>query len=31
VAYAEFDVNTLNNSVTEETVVNRAKGGGAGH
>ena len=31
VADAEFDVNLANNSVTEETVVNRAKGGGGGH
>ncbi len=30
-ADAEFDVNLVNNSVTEETVVNRAKGGGGGH
>ncbi len=31
VADAESDVNLANNSVTEETVVNRAKGGGGGH
>ena len=31
VADAEFDVNLANNSVTEDTVVNRAKGGGGGH
>ena len=31
VADAESDVNLANNSVTEDTVVNRAKGGGGGH
>jgi hypothetical protein len=31
VADAEFDVNLENNTVMEETVVNRAKGGSGGH